>query len=248
MQKNQQNTQRYEEEEIDLKELFKTLMKNKMKIALITSIITIGAVLYAYTAPKRYEAKAVVSVGSIKYSNNGNGNFTLENPNNLVKRLQIKYIENSPKNISLVRNTEGLVEIVVNSSSNKEAKKRLDEIVTALQEDHKKIINDYRALIVANIENLKSQKKELEDGKIKFEGSKQIEYELLSKINDLNLQISPLNINETKLLGNITTNNYSIQPKKKLIVTVAFVTGLILSIFFVFFMEFINSNRKEVKE
>jgi len=41
------------------------------------------------------------------------------------------------------------------------------------------------------------------------------------------------------------TNDYEIKPKKMLIVVVAFVSGLILSIFLIFFMEFIKGMRKE---
>ena len=41
------------------------------------------------------------------------------------------------------------------------------------------------------------------------------------------------------------TNEYAIKPKKKLIVVVAFITGFILSIFMVFFIEFIKGIRIE---
>ena len=61
------------------------------------------------------------------------------------------------------------------------------------------------------------------------------------------MKILPVNIKETKLLGKIILNDYAIKPKKKLIVVVAFVTGLILSIFLVFFMEFIKGFREEEK-
>jgi len=50
----------------------------------------------------------------------------------------------------------------------------------------------------------------------------------------------------TKQIGVIKVSNTPINtPKKKLIVIVAFVTGLILSIFIVFFMEFIRGFREE---
>lgn len=50
----------------------------------------------------------------------------------------------------------------------------------------------------------------------------------------------------TKQIGTINIDDKPINmPKKKLIVTVSFVSGLILSIFLVFFIEFINGMRKE---
>lgn len=50
----------------------------------------------------------------------------------------------------------------------------------------------------------------------------------------------------TKQIGEIKISKEPInEPKKALIVTVAFVTGFILSIFLVFFMQFINSFKEE---
>ena len=52
----------------------------------------------------------------------------------------------------------------------------------------------------------------------------------------------------TKQIGEVQIGNTPINlPKKKLIVVVAFVTGFILSIFFVFFLEFIRDFREEKK-
>ena len=54
------------------------------------------------------------------------------------------------------------------------------------------------------------------------------------------------NVIATKQIGGILIDDESInKPKKALIVSVSFVTGFILSIFIVFFMQFINSVRKE---
>lgn len=51
---------------------------------------------------------------------------------------------------------------------------------------------------------------------------------------------------DTKQIGEIKISKEPInKPKKALIVTVAFVTGFILSIFLVFFMQFINSFKEE---
>ena len=52
----------------------------------------------------------------------------------------------------------------------------------------------------------------------------------------------------TKKIGQITIDEEPInKPKKKLIVTVSFVTGFILSIFLVFFMEFISGIKNKEK-
>jgi LPS O-antigen subunit length determinant protein (WzzB/FepE family) len=72
-------------------------------------------------------------------------------------------------------------------------------------------------------------------------------FELVSQIDDLHLQISSHNIQPTKQIGKIITNENPMKPKKRLIVVVAFVTGLVLSIFLVFFMEFIRSFKDETR-
>lgn len=56
------------------------------------------------------------------------------------------------------------------------------------------------------------------------------------------------NVIMTKQIGEINVSNQPInQPKKSLIVAVTFITGFILSIFIVFFMQFISNIRKEEK-
>lgn len=49
----------------------------------------------------------------------------------------------------------------------------------------------------------------------------------------------------SQVIGGIEVVDIAKQPKKKLIVVVAFITGLILSVFLAFFLEFIQTCRKE---
>ncbi|SMP88489.1 LPS O-antigen chain length determinant protein, WzzB/FepE family [Epsilonproteobacteria bacterium SCGC AD-311-C15] len=57
----------------------------------------------------------------------------------------------------------------------------------------------------------------------------------------------PHNYKNTQIIGEIITSDYPIKPKKKLIVVVAFVTGLVLSIFMAFLLNFIANTREENK-
>lgn len=61
----------------------------------------------------------------------------------------------------------------------------------------------------------------------------------------LKLSITPLKMNPTDTVGKIKTLEKPVKPKKKLIVTVAFITGLMLSVFLAFFLEFISGQKKE---
>ena len=62
----QENIQRYEEDEIDLRELWKTLMKRKMLIAVVTVFITVAAIAYVLLKTPMYEAKALFEIGNYK--------------------------------------------------------------------------------------------------------------------------------------------------------------------------------------
>ena len=52
-------------------------------------------------------------------------------------------------------------------------------------------------------------------------------------------------IRMTQIIGQIDVGENSIKPKKALTIIVAFITGLMLSVFLAFFLEFIQGNREE---
>jgi LPS O-antigen subunit length determinant protein (WzzB/FepE family) len=248
---NANTTRDIEEDEIDLRELFKTIWDKKVFIIVFTCVVTILAVGYAYMKTPIYEAKAFIEIGVL---NNNNNNFAIENPNNLAQRLKIIYMNNIEKNkktkvtkVQVVKNTVNLIEIDVEATSNKKAVLMLNEIINDIKKVHKSQINNYIGLINANIQNLQKQKKELENEKNQFDGSMLVKYNLISKLNDLSLQVSSNNIKETQQIGNIIVDDNPIRPKKKMIVVVAFITGCILSIFIVFFMQFIQGFKEEEK-
>ena len=237
-------------DEIDLIELYKIIWNQKFFILVFTFLVTLLAIVYVYMKTPIYEVKAFIEIGTI------DDNLVIENPNNVVQRLKIIYMNNPLKKttmvtkVKVVNNTVNLVEINVQALSNKEAVSLLNNIINGIENVHKSKIDNYIGFINTHITNLKKQEKELKNDKNKFDGSMLVKYNLISKVNDLSLKISSNNIKETQIMGNFITNEYPIRPKKKLIVVVAFVTGFILSIFLVFFMQFIqnikrNSNKEE---
>ena len=67
------------------------------------------------------------------------------------------------------------------------------------------------------------------------------------KIAQLKFNISHHNVENSILVGDYVIKSSPVEPKKKLIVVVAFVTGFILSVFMVFFLQFIRDFREEDK-
>jgi len=72
--------------------------------------------------------------------------------------------------------------------------------------------------------------------------------ELNKKISQFIFNMSELNVQNSKLIGEYIIKDYPVKPKKKLVVVVAFITGLMLSIFIAFFLEFIQTGRKNEAE
>ena len=57
---------------------------------------------------------------------------------------------------------------------------------------------------------------------------------------NINLKTLKHNVQNSVVVGSYIIKNYPIKPKKKLIIVVSFITGLILAIFVVFFLNFIS--------
>ncbi|WP_072682421.1 GNVR domain-containing protein [Arcobacter sp. LA11] len=82
----------------------------------------------------------------------------------------------------------------------------------------------------------------------------ELEINLVNKISNLKEKIKQLenklvdgSIKNSEIVGEIIVNDSPIKPKKKLIILVSFIAGLILSIFLVFFINFIQNLKKEEK-
>lgn len=67
---------------------------------------------------------------------------------------------------------------------------------------------------------------------------------LEEKIDNIKFKMSEQNLTNTRLVGDYITSEYPAKPKKALIISISIIVGFILSIFTIFFMQFINSVRK----
>ena len=302
-----------QEDEIDLKELFKTIWAKKIFIVIFTLVVTILAGFYAYSKTPIYEAKALLEIGEYK-KNPVDDAVALEKKLSTIfidmeKNLKDKTSEIS--NISVVKGLKNFLEIKSESTSNEEAKNEILKVLTFVQNEHEKILDDVKKQkemelrnIDLQISDIKSKSVDLIDKKIEnnIKNLKSLEEQLkqvdenLKKIDSLNpslaalklmekrditnsintitiqnfeleskkdelltttlykleeskkiieLSLLPHNYKNTQIVGEIMTNDFPTKPKKSLIVAVAFVTGLIISIFLVFFIQFIQGIRKE---
>ncbi|MCT7592496.1 Wzz/FepE/Etk N-terminal domain-containing protein [Aliarcobacter butzleri] len=189
-----QNQKYLQEDEIDLKELFKTLWKHKIFILVFTSMVTFIALIYVLLKNPIpiYQGKMYLEIGQIQ-----NKNFA---PMSIEKVTDLAYILNLEfkVNSNIPKNTFNLIEITFDNVDKNIINDTLTRVKGFVLEKHKEQTSFYESVIM------------------------------------------------TKQIGDIIISNEPInQPKKSFIITVAFVTGFILSIFLVFFIEFIRTLKKE---
>ena len=307
-----------EEDEIDLKELFKTIWAKKIFIVIFTLVVTILAGFYAYSKTPIYEAKALLEIGEYKINNTTKN--SVDDASTLEKKLSTLFVDmeknlkdktSEISNISVVKGLKNFLEIKSESTSNEEAKNEILKVLTFVQNEHEKILDDVKKQkemelrnIDLQISDIKSKSVALIDKKIEnnIKNLKSLEEQLkqvdenLKKIDTLNpslaalklmekrditnsintitiqnfeleskkdelltttlykleeskkiieLSLLPHNYKNTQIIGEIMTNDFPTKPKKSLIVAVAFVTGFIISIYLVLFIQFIQGIRKE---
>lgn len=194
MNKTEFQNNRYQEDEIDLRELFETIWDKKVFIVLFTMIVTIASIVYVVLKNPTpiYQGKIYMEIGQIQ-----NKNFVpviIENVNDLVGILKIELKVDA----SILKGTTKLLEISFDNEDKKLITNKLNQVKDFIIEKHKN-----QSLFYENV--------------------------ILSKqIGNIIILDEPIN-----------------KPKKRLIVTVAFVTGLILSIFIVFLLDFFREEKNK---
>jgi len=258
----------YDDDEIDLKDLIKTILKYKKFIFIFTIIFTIASILYVYMKRPIYEVKANIQAG---YINSNMKKYFFE-PASLVIYINNKFDHsNNPKvsyprvKAELIKHTNDLIKIQVDAYSNLEAINYLNNILKDIHEKENSQINEICKFINEKIKILKDTKKSLLATKQDYldrikllkdalaisslsSAILSVEEKIVAinkEIIDLKYNISPVNIVRTNIIEEIHQSDNPVRPKKKLIVMVTFITSFILSIFLVFFIEFIKGIKQE---
>lgn len=185
------------DDEIDLKELFKTIWDKRLFIVLFTSIVTFISIIYVYfkNPTPIYQGQVYIEIGKIHSENFGEK--ALDVSTDLAEMIKLKYntITNIPKG------TSNLLEIISTDTDKENIKSTLDLTVAYILSRHEEKAKFYK------------------------------------------------NVTMTKQINDITINNEQInKPKKKLIVAVSFITAFILSIFLIFFIQFIRDLKSDNKD
>ena len=196
----------YQEDEIDLKELFKILWAKKILIISLTFAITLLAGIYAFNKTPIYEATALVEIGNYKLHNNNNNNNNnkaiLDSTADLSKKLNLLFIdmlknEKDRKveisSISVPKKSNNFIEIKAEAISNEIASREILKVVDYIKNKHQKILSDVKNRRELEIKNIDT----------KIDNIKNKEVKLLSeKIN-----IQQANLNDYKLQLDTISHN-----------------------------------------
>lgn len=210
---NHQNiSSQFKDDEIDLRELWKTLFKHKLTIVSVTAVVTVAAVIYAWTAAPIYKGEVLIEIGDIVINSesvNDKPTFIqpIDSPNDLKETitqfLAITYDKNNNFSVESPKGSTKLIKISYEDSDKAMIKQKLETSVHFVIQRHK--------------------------NKAKF-------------FQKANAQIRP-----SSIVGSINIQADPVKPKKKLIVVIAFVSGLILGVLTAFFGEFLQNTRNRKK-
>jgi capsular polysaccharide biosynthesis protein len=184
-----------QEDEIDLKEIFKTIWAKRVFVVSFTLLVTICTFVFVSLQTKEpiYKGSVLIEVGELQLENSGLN--ILDNPNNLATII-VNMFEHTVA--SAPKGTNKLIEITNTNTDKAKIKDNLQEVVEFILKRHHEKASFYDKYIM------------------------------------------------TKQIGKIKIDERAInEPKKSLMVAISFVTGFILSIFLVFFMQFIQSFKEE---
>lgn len=194
-----QNKEYIAEDEIDLKELFKTIWNKRVFILVFTAVVTGLAIAFAYTRTAIYEVKSIVRIGYINSELVEKAN-TLETKLRTIFAVDNKQVitndEGIVTNILAIKKVDNFLEITTQAFSNDKAIEKNKEVIEFLQNDYKYKVDEYILNVNLNIKNLEEQIKYVENV-TKVEKLSQIDF--LNNVDLVSIE-NRLKFNQEKLL------------------------------------------------
>ena len=168
---NNENVKYLNEDEINLKEQFKTLWAKKWFILVLTSIITVSAIAYSFFKIPVYEAKAFIEIGEYKTFDKRNNLHTvkIDNAKKLENKLNTVFIKTPQSkkawitSIKIPKNQVSLIEVKAQAFSKKELKEKINSVILYIQNLHKESFNEFKEikqLEIANSDTIQLEKEE----------------------------------------------------------------------------------------
>jgi len=257
---NQPQTNYIQEDEIDLVELFNSLMKRKVFILSFVSIVTLLSIVYVFSATKIYEVKSNIQVGLI-------AGEPLDEAGVLAKTIKVVFhvdeevykdgeeFVSKVESVSVDKQAKNFIEVATRGISNEEALSKNKEVVEYAKSLYAQKIDFFKKQKQLDIE---LTKKRIELNNKKIQNTKKDDSasfllisensQLQQKLLETQSTISEFQTHNTDIVGGYLIKPKPIKPKKKLIVVVSFITSFILAIFISFFLDFIDNVKRGAKQ
>lgn len=213
-------------------------------------MVTILAAIYAYNKTPIYEAEALVEIG--EYKLNSTTKNSVDDAVALEKKLSTLFVDmeknlkdrtSEISNIAIVKGLKNFLEIKSEATSNEEAKNEIIKVLTFIQGEHGKILDDVKKQkemelrnIDLQISDIKSRTVALIDKKLENNVKtlenlqEQLKFvdENLKKIDSLNPSLAALKLMEKKDITNsintLTVQNFELESKKDELLTTSLYT------------------------
>ena len=220
MQTNSPEQNFYQEDEIDLKQLFKTLWDKKAFISTVTLLIALIAGIYAFNKTPVYEATALVEIGNYKLNNNNNNNNNkaiLDSSSDLSKKLNVLFIDMLKNeedrdyeitSISTPKKAKNFIEIKAEATSNAVASSEVQKVIEFVQEKHQAILDDVKKRRELEINNINTKINNIKNKEIKLLSQKINIQEI--NLNDYKKQLTKIDQN----IKNIENSNPALTALK----------------------------------
>jgi len=222
------------EEEINLKDYWKTIKKRKKEIIAIFGSVVIIAIIIFLLTPKIYASSSLIKIGKFQGS-------VVENIKTTTKI--IKQSTNSSFEINEAEKEE-LIEIKGFGETPEKAKKAAEEITALVLTRYKDLFNKYTEIQKQEVQRLKTRIKENENY-LKMLNPRMSDYlknlieikgqqDELQKELALNQKELNLNFKESEIISQPVLSSSPFKPNIKLNILVATIIGLFLSVFWAF--------------
>ena len=223
------------EDEIDLMDYVKVILKRKRLILAIFFIIVIVVGVFSWVSPKVYKIDTTLEIGKIKEGKGTEEPFqVIEAPDQVVEKINDGvYGWSQGMKVNNPANTN-LIKIETISKDPQRTKKILDEINELILTEHNNKVDAQKNLLEREIERLQE--------KIDFLISKGQETAILQlEIN--NLQRQKEAFQPTKIVKAPAISEKPVKPKPILNMIIATTLGIFIGISWAFFKEWWEKNK-----
>ncbi len=234
------------DDEINLIDYIKVVIKRKWLILGITLTAVLIAGIASMVSPKNYEVSTTLQIGNTTDILESTAQVAEKIKSNAYKNLleEKLNIENLPEIKTETPQNTNFVSIIIETDNPEQAKQILDEINSLILLEHQEIFNKRESQIKENIKEIQDELTLLETKKEYSEGIA----ELRIKLSDLKATLNVFQPTKVIKAPIVPKNPNSSGSNLILNIVIAIVLGLFIGVLAAFIKEWWKNAKKELKE